>query len=840
MVLMPAALCASFSALGQSATTTPITNVIVLFQENESFDHYFGTYPNATNGDSTYGSNIGSSFTAYPGTPTVNGLTPELLHNNPNLNAAGTAHVNPTRLAPANAMTCSMNHNYGPEQLAEDSGFMDKFIAYTSTNTQGCMSDGSTVLAYFDGNTVTALWNYAQNYALNDNSYGSTFGPSTTGALNLIAGQTYGGITHFGTGSTASYPNTVTNPVTDIGDFDPYLDDCGNDKGGTLTGTTTLEMSNGTTNNNKNIGDLLNAAGVTWGWFQGGFAPTSPAVYNSATGTWTPAVCNTSRAKHSYPSGPSAGVFYTQAQVEAGQPGLVVAPNPASPFVTGSDIHGLGADYVAHHEPFQFYASTRNPHHLPPTSISAVGTASDQANHQYDTAVFFQALAAGTLPAVSFIKAPYAYNAHPSNSDPLAEQYWITQVINQVMQSSYWPSTAIIIAYDDSDGWADHQMAPIVSPSDVTITGQAIAYDNIGGVGVCGTAVAGTNPARCGHGPRLPLLVISPWANSNFVDHTLTDQTSIIAFIEQNWSLGYIDGPTAPTPLVNASFDRFAGTLDNMFNFSVQPNTSPLLLTCQGALKLSRASARLNPWSDMMHMNRRTRTAIIGAAALAATSLATLDARASTVTLSLGSEYNDAYILNYFLGGADSVPSDGSGPNLGFGFSNNAVVEKSGTASGYGKYQNNPSSQTEVLVFAADNYGGTLNTGGSYLNFSQGFSGISFNYALSANNAEFNGTADIWSGLNGTGSLLGSIALSATGAGNSCTTAQYAYCNWSSVSASSFGTAESITFGGTSTSDYAEFSGVQVTAVPLPAAAWLLLSGAAGLVGFSRKARCAV
>jgi len=82
------------------AQTTPITNVVVIFQENVSFDHYFGTYPNAQN-------NSGEQpFSAYPGTPSVNGLTPALLNNNPNKNAAGTAQVNPSRLSPAHAYTC--------------------------------------------------------------------------------------------------------------------------------------------------------------------------------------------------------------------------------------------------------------------------------------------------------------------------------------------------------------------------------------------------------------------------------------------------------------------------------------------------------------------------------------------------------------------------------------------------------------------------------------------------------------------------------------------------------------------------------------------------------------
>jgi phospholipase C len=86
------------------------------------------------------------------------------------------------------------------------------------------------------------------------------------------------------------------------------------------------------------------------------------------------------------------------------------------------------------------------------------------------------------------------------------------------------------------------------------------------------------------------LLVISPFAQSNFVDHTLTIQPSILAFIEQNWSLGYIDGPTAPAA-GTGSFDRTAGTLMNMFNFNNPANTTPLLLSCSGAVVSSASQA---------------------------------------------------------------------------------------------------------------------------------------------------------------------------------------------------------------------------------------------------------
>ena len=86
-----------------------------------------------------------------------------------------------------------------------------------------------------------------------------------------------------------------------------------------------------------------------------------------------------------------------------------------------------------------------------------------------------------------------------------------------------------------------------------------LKYDKLLGSDLCGHAPTGAYQDRCGHGPRLPLLVISPYAKTNFVDHSLTDQSSIIRFIEDNWGLGRIG---------NQSFDSKAGSLMNMFDFS--------------------------------------------------------------------------------------------------------------------------------------------------------------------------------------------------------------------------------------------------------------------------------
>ena len=72
---------------------------------------------------------------------------------------------------------------------------------------------------------------------------------------------------------------------------------------------------------------------------------------------------------------------------------------------------------------------------------------------------------------------------------------------------------------------------------------------------------------RCGYGPRLPLLVISPYARQNYVDHTVGDQTSILRFLEDNFGLGRIN-QAAPIPVARGgSFDQIAGSLDSLFDF---------------------------------------------------------------------------------------------------------------------------------------------------------------------------------------------------------------------------------------------------------------------------------
>jgi phospholipase C len=468
-------LCAAGIAFAQSGSSTgsatPIQHLVVIFGENISFDHYFATYPRALNPDGE------PAFVAAPGTPTVNGLTPMLLTSNPN-------STQPFRLDRNMAMTCDNDNHYSDEQKAYNGGLLNKFADITSAVGPGCQTGLS--MGYYDGNTVTAMWNYAQHYSMSDNFFDTEFGTTVMGHLNLISGQTH-------QTSVASISGKVANGSV-IANVEAGFDDCVTTANGTPVQMTSL-----------NIGDLLNAKSISWGWFYADF----PQSANN---------------------------------------------NP---------ITTCPSTYNSHYAPFQYYKSTSNIHHLPPSSVAAIGTSGDQANHNYTVNDFWNAAKSGHLPAVSFIKAAKPQTGHPSDSTPLAEQQFLVTTINALQQLPEWKNMAILLSYDDSDGWYDHVMPPIVNHSNDP------AQDTLLGAGMCGTPAPGAYLDRCGYGTRLPLLVISPYARQNHVSHSLADLTSILRFIEDNWDLGQLG---------DQSFDAMAGSIQDNFDFTSAPRTKTFLL----------------------------------------------------------------------------------------------------------------------------------------------------------------------------------------------------------------------------------------------------------------------
>jgi phospholipase C len=539
------------------ATATPIKHLVVIFDENVSFDHYFGTYPYAEN---LPGEN---PFHAAGDTPTVNGLyddvvngqaTGPLLTANPN----GT----PTRLGPGDPMTCDQDHGYTAEQTAADHGAEDAYPANTGNGLtlSQCLTGFSdngqpesvpagsgtnpAVLAFYDGNTVTALWNYAQHFAMSDNAYGTTYGPSTPGAINVTGANTYGSIcgpssatindspcaappglnasdpaasdiTTSASGPTSVADQPAAGPGTTYSDADPTFDICSYlpsaDGGDGRAPASTLTMGG------NNIGEELTTSSITWGWFEGGF--DNGYVPGQGTAPTVAQICSEQHAN-----------------------------------VGGNEV----TDYIPHHEPFQYYASTANPMHLPPTSVALVGQ-TDQANHQYDIADFWAAADEGNLPAVSYLKAPAYQDGHAGYSDPTDEQTWLVDTINHLESLSTWKSTAVVITWDDSDGWYDHVLGPILTESQTPL-------DTLTGAGQCGGSLSAVpvnssdqpEQGRCGLGPRLPFLLISPFAKANFVSNSLLDQSSVVKFIEYNWKL---------PAMGNGAADTEAGSIGLMFDF---------------------------------------------------------------------------------------------------------------------------------------------------------------------------------------------------------------------------------------------------------------------------------
>jgi phospholipase C len=563
------ALWSCVSHAGEAPTQTPIKHLVVIFNENHTFDNYFGTYPKAANmpGEQSWIGVPAPEFHASPDTPKVNGYlaNPDLFYHNLNRTQTG-AQANPIRLSPAQTPAACTNGwnfpssyggpsqmwDYTPQQLATDGGRMDQFPLGV-LNAEGCLPDGSMVMGYYDGNTVTALWNYAQHYAMSDAFFNTTMGGSMSGHYSLVAGNDWGAVLHGDAPRNRTdlgyYVNPADGSVTNTDVFDAYLDDCSNYLG-TQQGVTSFNPGGYSAEmTGRNVGDLLNAKGVTWGWFAGGFKPTQPAVLNSDGSTKTPAVCAAAHNMHEYTID---GTTYS-------------LPNPTINFTV--DIHTPVTDGIEDASlPFQYYASTRNPHHLPPSSVAAIGS-TDQANHQYDELDFLAALKAGNFPAVSFVKPAWYKVGHPGISDPLTEQAGDVQLINEIMKQPQWESTAIILTYDDFGGWYDHLAPPVDDPSNTPVDFH------------CGNGKAspGDAYARCRLGLRMPVLVISPWAKHNYVDHTVTEQASILRFIEDNWNLGRIDDASHPKPGTE-SFDRYAGSLEGMFDFAHSPDVRPFIL----------------------------------------------------------------------------------------------------------------------------------------------------------------------------------------------------------------------------------------------------------------------
>jgi len=161
---------------------------------------------------------------------------------------------------------------------------------------------------------------------------------------------------------------------------------------------------------------------------------------------------------------------------------------------------------------------------------------------------FTSACAAGTLPQVSWIVAPYEYSEHPSSS-PSYGAHYVATVLNAIMSNAaLWESTALFITYDEHDGYFDHVLSPAPETS---VTNEFISSQPIG------------------MGPRVPMLICSPWTQGGYVDSNTYDHTSMNRFL-QTWT-------DAPLVNVTAWRDAVSGDLTAAFDFANPDYSVPAL-----------------------------------------------------------------------------------------------------------------------------------------------------------------------------------------------------------------------------------------------------------------------
>ena len=481
-----------------------IKYVFVLFQENRSFDFYFGSYPGAhglfsqpasetpgfvqplvdTNGK------VGTiSPFRIPLTVTdVHGKTvPIYPADTDSVNHAHTAYIQKIDLQ--NGIT--KNDGYA---LTEEGITLDSTGKPSKVPTLKQKQMGELVMGYVDCNTAPVLWNYADRFTLFDNFHQTVLSASTPNAIAMIAGQS--GETQWvkhPEESTKAFGSISGNGVPVVSDGDPFwgsqLDFYGSNQPsnppaanpqvnltfaslplsfmGREADTLTQQDSQPQTDLTDIEKDIKELTGsglmpTNWGWYQQGYD-------HETTDT-------TSTATH--------------------------------------------ADYIAHHNGPQYFGYVSNNPQITP--------------HLHGLTDFFNDMSAKRLPrdgGVFYVRGGYnnieglnpvdpnpalktvfyGNDDHPGYSDLQISSALVAQEVNAIAASPYWKNSAIIIAYDETDGLYDH--APEVIRD----------YDPYG--------------EPLDQGPRIPAIVISPYGVVHGVSHEAAEHSSIIKFINQLYSL---------------------------------------------------------------------------------------------------------------------------------------------------------------------------------------------------------------------------------------------------------------------------------------------------------------
>ncbi|MGP8025424.1 MAG: alkaline phosphatase family protein [Acidocella sp.] len=469
--------------------------VFVLFQENRSFDSYFGTFPGA------------NGFYSQPASQTP-GFYQPIMNVDGSMGVISPFRIGPDQYA---ADTDDVDHAHinMAEKMDVVSGkaLMDRFALEEEKKyiTPGDKTPsliakqfGELTMAYEDCDTIPYLWNYADRFILFDNFFQHTIGPSTPNAIAMIAGET--GETQWvkhpdEAVGAKGLPKGVGEPV--VGDADP------------LWGT----------------GENGDASGQPQNPMDSAKRPVVPAL--NQTYASLPLTMNGVKVKAVTAKDEQAADL---ADVQQDIP--AIAASKAAPLPWGWYEEGYD------HEPSDKGATASHAgyigHHNGPQYFGYVSNNPDETKHLHGLGDFFADIGAGKLsptggiyyvrggfqniaglnPALKDPAVQHNFQGdddHPGYSDAAISEALVAREVNAIAQSKYWAQSAIIITYDESEGDYDH-----VPPTFVEYDPQGLPLSR---------------------GPRIPLIVISPYARAHMVSHESGDHASVIKFIELLYGL---------------------------------------------------------------------------------------------------------------------------------------------------------------------------------------------------------------------------------------------------------------------------------------------------------------
>jgi phospholipase C len=470
--------------------------VFVLFQENRSFDSYFATFPGAR------------GLFSQPPDKTL-GFTQPIMNVDGSM---GT--IQPFRIGPAEfaADTDDVDHSYvrmaAKMDIRRGVPHMDRFALeeekkYVTGDKPSLKAKqyGELAMAYADCDTVPFLWQYASHFTLFDNFFQHTIGPSTPGAIALIAGQT-------GETQWVKHPTTDSSVLPDNaakGIGEPVVTDANPFWGSALDASAQKLPYNPRANPNQ---PQLNQTYASLPLSLGGSAAADTAASDRNAATDLPDVQRDLKALAASKTAPVPWGWYQEGYDR----------ESTDPATAAAD--GTHTGYVTHHNAPQYFGYVAN---NPKQSAKLHGLGDFFATMKDRTlpgegGVFYvrggYTNIAGLVPADSDPEVQKKFlgdDDHPGYSDSHISEALVAAEINAIARSPYWAQSAIIITYDESEGDYDH-VPPLLletAPSKLALS----------------------------RGPRIPLILVSPFARVHAISHESGDHSSVIRFIDTVFDL---------------------------------------------------------------------------------------------------------------------------------------------------------------------------------------------------------------------------------------------------------------------------------------------------------------